>query len=404
MDNQNSMNNKVELSNSDTELKKIQEQSCQIQDLRWNYENSNILSGNIDKLIDLQNHLQDLNIYKDNVKRLEAEDEDLERIIFNKENAIEEDVETVIKKRRAELGSTYDSQIDNIKADIKKVKAKREKRKSKKVSERILDETADLRRENSLLKEDIKKTMKSGCVPRIFNTKLFHALYYPTGFADLLIDLICVIILFFILPNIVFRFILRTDKTFVITIIYLLFIVGFGTIYLFINTNVKNRYHETLTKVKEFRSKINDNIKGINKIKKSVQKDKDESNYGLEKFNKELVELEEAIEDIHNKKRAALDEYDKNSKMVLANEIREKNRPELENLQQKHEEVHTLSKEYSGKVKDLEMQLASSYETYLGKEFMNLDKLEKLINIMQSQDGMVVSDALKKYQEQINNE
>ena len=51
----------------------------------------------------------------------------------------------------------------------------------------------------------------------------------------------------------------------------------------------------------------------------------------------------------------------------------------------------------------LEMQLASTYETYLGKEFMNLDKLEKLIKVMETKDGMVVSEALKLYKEQVIN-
>lgn len=391
------------LKSEETIFERIQEQNLQIQDVRWSYDNMNILSSGIDKLIDLQSHLNDLKIYKDNVRQLEAEDEDLERIIIAKERTIDDEIDSVIKKRRAEVSATFDSQLDNTKVDIKKVKAKREKNKNKKVSERIKEETSDLRSENDRLQEDIKHTMKNDGVPKIFNTRLFHALYYPKGFADIGIDLICVIVLFLLLPNIIFRYVVETDKPFVMALIYFGVILVFGAIYLALNARLKNQYHATFKKVKEIRAKIQINNKDISRIKKSIQKDKDESNYGLERFNKEIKELEETMELIKSKKKEAIIEFESTQKTIIANEIREKNKPELLNLQQKHEEVHGLSKEYSQKVKELEMQLAATYEVYLGKEFMNLDKLEKLIKIMESREGMVISEAMKLYKDQILN-
>ena len=175
-----------------TIIERLQEQNLQIQDVRWSYEDMNILSSGIDKLIDLQSHLNDLKVYKDNVKQLEAEDEDLERIIIAKERTIDDEIDGVIKKRKAEVSATFDSQLENTKVEIKKVKSKREKKKSKKVSERIKEETADLRSENDRLQEDIKHTMKNDGVPKIFNTRLFHALYYPKGLADIGIDSVCI--------------------------------------------------------------------------------------------------------------------------------------------------------------------------------------------------------------------
>lgn len=391
------------LKSEETIFERIQEQNLQIQDVRWSYDNMNILSSGIDKLIDLQSHLNDLKIYKDNVRQLEAEDEDLERIIIAKERTIDDEIDSVIKKRRAEVSATFDSQLDNTKVDIKKVKAKREKNKNKKVSERIKEETSDLRSENDRLQEDIKHTMKNDGVPKIFNTRLFHALYYPKGFADIGIDLIYVIVLFLLLPNIIFRYVVETDKPFVMALIYFGVILVFGAIYLALNAKLKNQYHATFKKVKEIRAKIQINNKDISRIKKSIQKDKDESNYGLERFNKEIKELEETMELITSKKKEAIIEFESTQKTIIANEIREKNKPELLNLQQKHEEVHELSKEYSQKVKELEMQLAATYEVYLGKEFMNLDKLEKLIKIMESREGMVISEAMKLYKDQILN-
>lgn len=386
-----------------TIIERLQEQNLQIQDVRWSYEDMNILSSGIDKLIDLQSHLNDLKVYKDNVKQLEAEDEDLERIIIAKERTIDDEIDGVIKKRKAEVSATFDSQLENTKVEIKKVKSKREKKKSKKVSERIKEETADLRSENDRLQEDIKNTMKNDGVPKIFNTRLFHALYYPKGLADIGIDSVCIVLLFLLLPNIIFRYVVKTDEPIVMALIYFGVILVFGAIYLAINAKLKNRYHETFKKVKEIRAKILINNKDIKKIKKSIQKDKDESNYGLEKYNKEIKELEDTMDLITSKKKEAIIEFESTQKTVIANEIREKNKPELLNLQQKHDEVHDLSKEYSQKVKELEMQLAATYEAYLGKEFMNLEKLEKLIKIMEAREGMVISEAMKLYKAQMLN-
>lgn len=386
-----------------TIIERLQEQNLQIQDVRWSYEDMNILSSGIDKLIDLQSHLNDLKVYKDNVKQLEAEDEDLERIIIAKERTIDDEIDGVIKKRKAEVSATFDSQLENTKVEIKKVKSKREKKKSKKVSERIKEETADLRSENDRLQEDIKHTMKNDGVPKIFNTRLFHALYYPKGLADIGIDSVCIVLLFLLLPNIIFRYVVKTDEPIVMGLIYFGVILVFGAIYLAINAKLKNRYHETFKKVKEIRAKILINNKDIKRIKKSIQKDKDESNYGLEKYNKEIKELEDTMDLITSKKKEAIIEFESTQKTVIANETREKNKPELLNLQQKHDEVHELSKEYSQKVKELEMQLAATYEVYLGKEFMNLEKLEKLIKIMEAREGMVISEAMKLYKAQMLN-
>lgn len=393
----------IEDGESLTSIERMQKQNLQIQEVKWTYQDNNILSSGIDRLIDLQNHLKDLKVYKDNVKQLEAEDDDLERIIAMKERAIADEVDSVVKKRRSEVTATFDSQIDNTKAEIKKVKSKREKRKSKKVSERIQDETQDIRNHYEQQREKIVSIMEDNGVPRFYNTRLFHALFYPKGLSDIGIDMICVITLFLLLPTIIYRYILQTDNDLIITIIYFCTIIVFGAIYLAINSKIKNKYHETFLKIKEVRTDMNNDKKSINKIKKSIQKDKDESNYGLEKFNKEIKELEKSMELILSKKKESLAEFDKTSRNIIADEIREKNKPELQNLQVKYEEVHELNKEYSNKVKELEMQLASTYEAYLGKEFMNLDKLEKLIKIMETKDSMVVSDALKIYKEQTLN-
>ena len=50
----------IEEGNNLTSIERMQKQNLQIQEVKWTYQDSNILSSGIDRLIDLQNHLQDL--------------------------------------------------------------------------------------------------------------------------------------------------------------------------------------------------------------------------------------------------------------------------------------------------------------------------------------------------------
>lgn len=392
-----------ELLIKEPDLKAIQEQNVQIQEVKWSYQDNNILSSGVDRLLDLKSHLSDLQLYKENVKQLEAEDDDLDHLIMMKEKAIAEETESVVRKRRAEVLSTFENQIDNTKADIKKVKAKRERRKNKKISERISEETTSVRNELQQNKEDLKQQFRMDGVPSLLNTRLLHVLYYPVSIFDAFLDTIMVILALFVIPNLLVRYVFQTDTLFYVTLVYFIDVVLFLILYCSLSSLIKNRYKETYVKAKSIREKIIKNHREIKKIKRAIIKDKDESNYGLEKYNKELSDLEQVMDSIVEKRKHAVEQFEATTKGIIAQEVYENNKQELQNLQKKHEEVHELNKSYANKVKELEMQLASTYEAYLGKTFMNLEKLEKLIKIMESHDGMVVSDAIKLFQEQLLN-
>ena len=100
-----------------------------------------ILHGGIDELNTIKEHVMELSGYQDRNEELLKEEMRLEKLINGKEKDLTDEMETTLKKRKNELISAYESQISTLNARNRKVKAKKEKDKDVKVSERMEEET-----------------------------------------------------------------------------------------------------------------------------------------------------------------------------------------------------------------------------------------------------------------------
>ncbi|HEX3023100.1 MAG TPA: hypothetical protein VHP81_11995 [Lachnospiraceae bacterium] len=366
-------------------------------------EDSNVLAGGIETLYTIKETLLELNGYKEKVKQLEYEENDLEKLVAAKDRAIAEEIEQVLKKRKSEVGESFDNQIDKTKTQIKKIKAKRERMKNAKISERIDMETADLQEENRQYDLEAKSIFKQKGIPTFLHSNLFYALYAPNCLKDIGIILAIVIALFLVIPNFIYHILLPKEQVLYMVLIYFLIIVIFGGFYVLINIKVKEPKWDAILQVRSIRGKIRANRKQMKRIKRTIRKDKDDSNYGLEKFNQEIEEMDEKIAEITERKKEALGVFESTTKSVIVEEIRNHHREEWENLVGKHDEIYNEVKSMLDKVREMEMNLAASYETYLGKELMNLEKLESLIKIMEARQEIIVSEAIAIYKKELIN-
>ena len=94
-------------------------------------DEGNLLTGGVDKLNEIKEDLLELRGYQDNYEKLIIDEDKNEKSIQSLEKAAEDEVQATIKKRRAEIESAFDKQLDKNKASIKKIKDKRDKRKNK---------------------------------------------------------------------------------------------------------------------------------------------------------------------------------------------------------------------------------------------------------------------------------
>lgn len=343
----------------------------------------NILSAGLNELRELKELLVSLENDRALNSELSAKEEQMEKQIQMLKKQLSDKTALVAKQRSAELCATYDEQLEKTKSRLKKVRAKKEKEKSTLVSDRIVAETSEVREEGRQLEEQIKQLYKESRIPRFLNNTFVHALYIPQSVKDILIILLTLVAVLFLLPCGIYYLAFRPETIFLI-VLYIVTVLVFGGIYVAVGKVTKERHPKTFEKVKSLRRELKGNRKKIHSMERAIRKDKDESQYDLEKFNSELKELEDEIERISADKKTALKKFDTETKAVIAADLAAEFAKELDPLQDLHQQTYEQQRRAEESVKNLSMKLTSEYNSYLGKENLDIGMVDELIRIMEA--------------------
>ncbi len=360
---------------------------------------SNILSGGLEDLNGIKGIILELNSYKDKNDILVTEESKLEKTIKNKEKAITDEIAGTIKKRKDEIEATYNDQIEKTRARMKKIRSKKEKSRSAKVTERIETETIQLSEEYRQLVLESKAIFKQNKIPAFYNSRLFYALFMPKGIGDIAIIIMTLIVILIVIPCTVYFYILPEENMIYLILVYFITVIFFGGIYMRIDNNTKEKHIDSFKKVYRIRCQIHENKRRRNKIKISILSDKDESQYGLENFNQELSELDQELKSITEQKKEAMVAFENTTRFVIGEEIKLRNQEELAAQKKEYGEVYVEIKETEEKIKALSMEIANVYEAYLGKEFMSVEKLNILADIITDNNLKTISEAIAFYKE-----
>lgn len=360
-------------------------------------ENTNVLSDGIETLNTMKEHLLELDGYKEKNDQLTIEEKRLEKAIQIKERDIQDEIIVTLKKRREEVEQAFDEQINKLKSKIKKAHNKKEKLKDVKISERIKIETADLRDENKMLSIKAKNIFKQNKVPKSYNSSLYYALYFPSSIRDILIILFLVALAFLVIPCGIYFGLLPERKIIYLVAIYFVTIILICGLYIIINNISKSKYVDTIIQVKQLRSQIKGNKKSMKAIKKDIIKDKDESGYGLDKINQEMKELDASIEESEKQKQEAINNFENTTKLVITTEIRGKHQEELNKLKTDYDHAHNEINRIDIKIKEMTLYMANHYEAYIGKELLKIEKLNAIINIMETKGISTISEGITSF-------
>ncbi len=358
-------------------------------------DEGNLLTGGVDKLNEIKENLLELRGYQENYDNLVLEEDKNEKSIQSLEKAASDEVQATVKKRRAEIEIAYDKQLDKTRSGIKKIKDKRDKRKNKKVSERIDEETATLREENHRLKLEAKTLLKQKRVPSYCNTKLYYALYYTRYFSDIVIVLLALLLTLLIIPCGIYFFVLPEEKILYLVLIYVATVIVFGGLYLLIGNITKDKHSEILKQIRELRHEIINNKKKIKAIKKSIKRDRDESSYGLENFDEDLQKLDNEVADIAKQKKEALLTFENTTIQIITSEIRKQYEEKIASIKADNVAVVAKTAQAENKIKALTLKIASEYEPVIGKDLITLDRVESLISIITAGNASNISEAVQ---------
>ncbi|MCI8465408.1 MAG: hypothetical protein HFI63_06080 [Lachnospiraceae bacterium] len=354
------------------------------------------IQDNVGFLMEAKGALAELEAEKAKSLRLQSEEKRLTRVLTSEKKAVEEEIVSTVRKRKDEIALSYDREISKAQDRLKKARGRREKAKNQGVKDRISNETAQLREENRQLKLQNSTTFRQNGIPAICNTKFYYALYFTKGIKEILIFLLTFLLGFLVLPCGIYLLIPKRAPWLLI-IIYVAVIVVICGLYIFINNRTKVNHLEIMRDARKNRDMIEANRRKIRVIIKAIEKDKNESIYNLGKYDKEISKIEAELSELANRKQEALSVFENQTREALEKEIFENNRAKLETISSQLNQVTAANREVGNSLQKKTIAFTDGYGPYIGQEFMNQDKLDKLIDILNQGLASSLTEAQQIY-------
>lgn len=347
-------------------------------------------------LEDAKDAVLELNDFSKKEEQLRQEVTKLEKSLAAEKKAVNDSINSTVKKRREAIQSSYDTEIGKLQDKLKKAKARREKAKNQGMKERIKEETMELHEHNRELKVRMKTLFQQDRVPFICHTNFYYAMYFPRGFKEVFTLLLTFALCFGLIPYGVYL-LLPEKKTLYLALIYGAAVLIFGGIYILVGNLTKDRHLNALKEGRSIRSLIASNNKKIAVITSSIKRDRNENVYDLEKFDDEIAQLNQDLEETSQKKKDALNTFENVTKTIITDEIMGNSRPKLEALAEKEQEAEDRLRYTETVIKEKKIYITDTYESYLGREFLVPEKLEELKKIMENGTAVNLSEAMEEY-------
>ena len=347
-------------------------------------------------LEDAKDAVLELNDFSKKEEQLRQEVTKLEKSLAAEKKAVNDSINSTVKKRREAIQSSYDTEIGKLQDKLKKAKARKEKAKNQGMKERIKEETMELHEHNRELKVRMKTLFQQDRVPFICHTNFYYAMYFPRGFKEVFTLLLTFAFCFGLIPYGVYL-LLPEKKTLYLALIYGAAVLIFGGIYILVGNLTKDRHLNALKEGRSIRSLIASNNKKIAVITSSIKRDRNENVYDLEKFDDEIAQLNQDLEETSQKKKDALNTFENVTKTIITDEIMGNSRPKLEALAEKEQEAEDRLRYTETVIKEKKIYITDTYESYLGREFLVPEKLEELKKIMENGTAVNLSEAMEEY-------
>ena len=365
----------------------------------------NIFNQNVDFLIQAREEVVACNQMEQKQKQLQEREDKMHKAIAQEEKSIHDEINTTIKKRKAEIEDTYDAQLDAGRKKLKKAQEQKNKEKSERVGQRVDEETADVKENSRQLKTEMRTLFKKNHVPAFCQTGFYYALFMPKGIKEILMLLLMIVIGLAGIPFGIYELFARvilTDKPivqasyFMALVIALSLIVVLGIYFLIFNLT-KVRHRDTIAEGRKIRNQMLANDKNIRAIKNAINKDKDESQYGLDAYDQKIQESQNEMDAIAEEKQAALTEFEQQTRNTIIDEINGRRQAKLDDMRQQAAAVEEECYDVESKIKEAALAITNKYAKYLGKNICKEETLSDIINIMQTEQIDTISEGIAIY-------
>ena len=365
-------------------------------------EGNTILSGDINSLRIYRNVVEEYDKVKEACNQAAMDEKKLERELAINQKDLKDTIDSTIKKRRSEIASTYDVEIDRTQDKIKKIKKKREKVKEGGVKERIADATSGLSSQNKDIKKDIKLALKEEKLPAFCGTHFYFMLYFTKGASEVFGCALMILIFLLALPALVW-WALPWEKlgdkwqipSFAITYFVIILFIFF--IYKIIGDRTKGKHADKLNEIRALRDRVRSNDKEINRISTSITHEENEDIEGLGDLDEQIKNEEAVLLKTTSDKENALLNFDRTVSAQIKQEIETRELPRINEIEKAYKEACAKHTEFDNRAKEMGIHISSDYEAYLGKEYTNVEKIDELISIMEAGNAATVSEAVNTH-------
>lgn len=321
------------------------------------------------------------------------------RQLETEEKAVADHISQTIKRRAADIASGYDKELSRGQERLRKAKSRREKAKNQGVKERISEETAVYRDENRKLKLQMKTTFQQNRVPSFCRSSWYYRLYAPRRLGEFAALAAVVLLCFLVIPYGGYLLI-PERKPLHLGLIYFGCILVFGGLYVLIGNRTKDRYSDTIKEGRQIRNQIYSNEKKIKRITRDIRRDKNEAIYNLQKHDDEIAQIEQMMSETAAKKKDALNTFETVTRNIIADEISANNKEKIDLLKEtcdfQEGELRTLNEE----LKDKSLLVTNKFGAYLEKEFLQPQRLDALLDIIENGTAANLSEAMDQYKKQ----
>lgn len=357
---------------------------------------SRVITDQAAFLIEARDTLKEVEGLKQLSEKLEIEEKRLEKALASEKKAVADAIAVTIKKRKEEIAASYDKEIGKDQEKLKKIRGKREKAKNQGIKERIEEETAELREQNEELKTQTKTLFRQNRVPGFCNSLFYYAIYFPRGLMEILIFVLTIAVCFFAIPIGIYA-LLPVQKLLYGVLIFVITVLVSVGLYVMIGNYTKVPHMESLRKGRAARNLIIINNKKIKKIIHNVKKDKNEDFYDLENFDDEIAQLDGQIAAIGRRKQEALTNFENVTKNIISDEIMGNSQERLDQLETQFAQTTEELKETEALIKARNIFITDNYEIYVGKEFLQMDRMNRLIEIISNEEAENITEAIQVY-------
>jgi hypothetical protein len=123
--------------------------------------------------------------------------------------------------------------------------------------------------------------------------------------------------------------------------------------------------------------------------------------YNLDKFDDEIARLQQELSDVAAKQKEALNTFETVTKNILTDEIEHNHKAKLDQAEAEYQRVVQELRTVRQQRKEKMLSATSQYGTYLGKEFMDSQKVMELCDIVKDKKASNVSEAISVYKSQV---